>query len=82
MRQQLYLDSRFGRNCGTGTLFWLQEPIVLPSPHYSFTLSVPFVAAPLTHYVINAANRALDISYPAQPEPQIIDFLLDNQSID
>jgi hypothetical protein len=82
MRQQLYLDSRFGRNLGAGTLFWLQDPIVLPSPRYAFTLSVPFVAVPLTHYVINAANRTLDISYPAQLEPQIIEFPLGNHSID
>ena len=64
MRQQLYLDSRFGRNLGAGTLFWLQDPIVLPNPRYAFTLSVPFVAVPLTHYVISAANRTLDISSP------------------
>ncbi len=60
MRQQLYLDFRFGRNLGpgggTGTLFWLQDPIVLSSPRYAFTLSVLFVAVPLTHYVISAAN--------------------------
>jgi hypothetical protein len=82
MRQQLYLDSRFGQNLETGTLFWLQDPIVLPSPRYAFKLSVPFVAVPLTHYVITAANRTLDISYPAQPEPSIIEFPLENHSID
>ena len=82
MRQQLYLDSRFGRNLGAGTLFWLQDPIVLPSPRYAFTLSVPFVAVPLTHYVISAANRTLDISYPGQLEPSIIEFPLGNHSID
>jgi len=82
MRQQLYLDSRFGRNLGAGTLFWLQDPIVLPNPRYAFTLSVPFVAVPLTHYVISAANRILDITYPAQQDPSIIEFPLGNHSID
>ena len=82
MRQQLYLDSRFGWNLGVGTLFWLQDPIVLPSPRYAFTLSAPFVAVPLTHYVITATNRTLDISYPAQLEPSIIEFPLGNHSID
>ncbi len=73
MRQQLYLDSWFGRNFGAGTLFRLHDLIVLPSPRYAFTLSVPFVAVSLTHYVIiTAANRTLDISYPGQPEPSII----------
>jgi hypothetical protein len=82
MRLQLYLDSRFGRNLGAGTLFWLQKPIVLPSPRYDFTLSVPFVAVPLTNYVISAANRTLNISYPAQHDPSIIEFPLNNHSID
>ena len=77
----MYLDSRFGQSLGAGTLFWLQDPIVLPSPRYAFTLSVPFVAVPLTHYVISAANRTLDISYPGAP-PSIIDFPLGNHSID
>ncbi len=50
MRQQVYLDNRFGQVMnGSGTLFWLQDPIVLPSPRYAFNLSVPFVAMPLTH---------------------------------
>ena len=69
MRKQLYLDSRFGRNLGAGTLFWLQDPIVLPSPRYAFTLSASFIATPLTHYVVTAANRTLNISYPAQLKP-------------
>jgi hypothetical protein len=56
MTQQLYLDSRFGRNLGAGTLFWLQDFIVLPSPRYAFTVSDLFVAVPLIHYAINAEN--------------------------
>ena len=55
---------------------------MLPSPRYAFTLSVPFVAAPLTHYMISAANRTLDISYPGQQEPSIFEFPLGNHSID
>jgi len=55
---------------------------VLPSPRYAFTLSVPFVATPLTHYVITATNRKLAISYPAQPQSSIIEFPLGNHSID
>ena len=85
MKQQVYLDSRFGQNLGpgggAGTLFWLQDAIVLPSHRYAFTMSIPFVVGPLTHYVISAANRTLDISYPGAP-PSIIDFPLGNHSID
>ena len=80
MRQQLYLDSRFGQSLGAGTLFWLQDPIVLPSSRYAFTLSVHFVAMPLTHYVITEANRTLDISYTNSTS--IIELPLGNHSID
>jgi hypothetical protein len=82
MRQQLYLDSRFGQNLGAGTLFWLHDSIVLPSSRYAFTLGVSFIAVPLTNYGINAVNQKLDISYPAQLEPSIIEFPLGNHSID
>jgi hypothetical protein len=81
MRQQLHLDSRVGWNLGTGTLFWLQDPIVMPIPRYAFTLSDPIGAVPLTHYVISATNRTLDISYPGQLEPLIIDFPLGDHGI-
>ncbi len=83
MRQQVYIDSRFGENLGTGTLFWLQDPIVLPSPRYAFTLSVPFVAMLFAHYVITEANRTLGISYAhvAPTETSIIELSLGNHSI-
>jgi hypothetical protein len=80
MRQQLYLDSRFGQSLGAEKLFWLQDLIVLPSSRYAFTLSVPFVAMPLTHYVITEANRTLDISYTNLTS--IIEPPLGNHSID
>jgi len=90
MRQQLYLNSRFGWNLGAATgpgggaetLFWMQDPIVLTSPRHAFTLSVPFVAVPLAHYFVSAANQTSEIVYPAQPEPSIIKFSLGNHSID
>ncbi len=81
----MYLNSRFGQTMnGGGTLFWLQDPIVLPSPRYVFNMSVPFVAMPLTHYVIVEANRRLHIVYIhiVPREPQIIDLPLRNHSID
>ena len=54
MRQQVYLDSRFGQAMnGGGTLFWMQDPIVLPIIKYAFNLSVSFVAMPIIHYVIS-----------------------------
>ncbi len=72
----MYLDSRFGQSIGAGTLFWLQTPIILPSPRYAFTPSVSFVAMPLTHFVLSAANQTLDISYThvAPTETSIIGY--------
>ena len=82
MRQQLYLDSRFGQSLnGNGTLFWLQDPIVLPSMKYSFTLSVPSAAVALTHYVITEANRKLELLY-SDASTQTIDLPIGNHSID
>ena len=81
----MYLDSRFGKVInGVGTLFWLQDPIVLHGPRYAFNLSVLFVAMPLTHYVITEANRRLYIIYKhvAPPEPPIVDLPLGNHKID
>ena len=69
MRQQLYLDSRFGRSNGSVTHFWLEDPIVLPSSKYAFTLSVPSAAVALTHYVIIEVNRKLDLIYSNDTEP-------------
>ncbi len=84
MRQQVYLDSRFGQNLnGGGTIFWLQDPLVLPSTKYAFTLSVPSAAVALTHYVITEANRKLDLTYSNVSEPtRVIDFPIGNHSID
>ena len=83
MRQQLYLDSRFGQSNGSITLFWIEDPIVLPSLKYAFTLSVPSAAVALTHYVITEANRKLDLIYSNDNEPaQLIDFPIENHSID
>jgi hypothetical protein len=76
----LYLDSRFGQSLGAGTLFWLQDPKVLRSPRYAFTLSAPFVAVTLAHYVITEANRTLDIAYTTSSS--IIELPLENHSID
>ena len=63
MRQQLYLESRFGYPLNDGSvLFWLQDQLVIPNPReYEFSLSVPDSSFPLTHYVINESNNTLEI---------------------
>ncbi len=63
MRQQLYLESRFGYPLVDGSvLFWLQDQLVIPNPReYEFSVSVPDNSFPLTHYVITDKNNALEI---------------------
>jgi hypothetical protein len=63
MRQQLYLESRFGYPLNDGSvLFWLQDQLVIPNPReYEFSVSVPDSSFPLTHYVINEDNNALEL---------------------
>lgn len=64
MKQQVYLESRFGYELSDGSvLFWLQDQLVIPNPReYEFSVSVPDSSFPLTHYVINENNKALDIA--------------------
>ena len=56
----------------------MQDPIVFLSMKYAFNQSAPFVAMPLTRYVITGANQRLHIVYMhvAPPDPFIIDLLL------
>ena len=63
MRQQLYLESRFGYALSDGSvLFWLQDQLVIPNPReYEFSVSVPDSSFPLTHYVINESNNTLEL---------------------
>jgi hypothetical protein len=63
MRQQLYLESRFGYPLNDGSvLFWLQDQLVIPNPReYEFGVSDPVNSLPLTHYVINENNTALEL---------------------
>ncbi len=63
MRQHLYLESRFGYPLIDGSfLFWLQDQQVIPNPRgYEFLVSVPDSSFPLTRYVINDDNNALEL---------------------
>ena len=81
MRQQLYLDQRYGYEFPDGSyLFWLQEPIQLPSSDYQFTLSVPHATIPLTHWVITEENRTLELVYATSSDT--IELPTGNYSID
>ena len=82
MRQQLYLESRFGYSLPDGSaLFWLQDPIVLPNPQaYQFTVAVPNASFPLTHYAIHAENRDLEIEIDGVTK--FLQLPIGNHSID
>jgi hypothetical protein len=63
MRQQLYLESKFGYPPNDGSiLLWLQDQLVIPNPReYEFSVSVPDSSSPLTHYVINESYNTLEL---------------------
>ena len=63
MRQQLYLESQFGYPLNDGSvLFRLQDKLVIPNRRESeFGVRVPDISFPLTHYVINESNNALEL---------------------
>ena len=87
MRQQVYLEQRFGvpQDDG-GVLFWLLDPIVTPSRAWQITCNVVHVAIPLTHYVVTLENSLLNLEYgdPASGfmVPSLIPLLPGNYSID
>lgn len=83
MRQQVYLEQKWGEPTGTGaTLFWLQDPILIPNNDYQISCSVPSVSIPLTHWVITEANCTLQLEYPAAGQSQDILLPLGNFSVD
>ena len=82
MRQQLYLEQKFSYTLADGSsLFWLQDPIVLPNANeYHFTVAVPNASFPLTHYAINDNNNTLELV--ANGVAQVTTLPLGNHSID
>ncbi len=63
MKQQLFLDQRYGYNLpDKSVLFWLQDPIILPSNEYEFAISIPHATIPLTHWVVTQENNTLVIA--------------------
>lgn len=83
MRQQVYLEQKWGDPTGSGaTMFWLQDPILIPTNDFQISCSVPSVSIPLTHWVITDANRTLQLDYPAAGQSQDILLPLGNYSVD
>lgn len=81
MRQQIYLEERFAYKLPDGSsLFWLQDPIVLPNQVSQFTISVPHASIPLTHYVITERNNTLELVIDGVPH--ITNLKVGNHSID
>lgn len=82
MKQQLYLESRFGYPLSDGSyMFWLQDSLVIPNPReYQFEISVRECSIPLTNYVIANTNNVLEIVYDTVSSS--ISLPLGNYSID
>ena len=82
MKQQVYLEERYSYKLPDGTsLFWLQDPIILPNPQqYRFTVAVPHASFPLTHYAITSNNNSLELVVDGVP--QAVELPLGNHSID
>ena len=86
MRQQVYLESRFGYTLPSGAvLWWLNDPITLPNRDHQFNLSVPHASIPLTHWVVSSANNTLHLVYrdsQGTAAPSQISLPQGNYSID
>jgi hypothetical protein len=82
MKQQLYLESRFGYKFPDGSvMFWLQDSLVIPNPReYQFYVSVVDSSFPLTHYTIT--NRNNDLELVVNGETYNINLPLGNYNID
>jgi hypothetical protein len=82
MKQQLYLESRFGYKFPDGSvMFWLQDSLVIPNPReYQFYVSVVDSSFPLTHYTIT--NRNNDLELIVNGETYNINLPLGNYNID
>ena len=79
----MYLEQKWGDPTGSGaTMFWLQDPILIPTNDFQISCSVPSVSIPLTHWVITDANRTLQLDYPAAGQSQDILLPLGNYSVD
>lgn len=82
MSFSLHLDSKFSDlNFGeNGTIYYLSDPIVLPSINYEFHVSVVHATIPLSFWVITESNNLLHLAFSA--EDVFVSLPLGNRSID
>ena len=72
-----FADTRFGENA---CVFYLADPIILPSDKYEFLVSVPAASLPLSHWVVGPENSTLDLSVDG--EPLLVHLPEGNRSVD
>ena len=62
---QIHLDSQFAdvRYDSNASVYFLPDPVSLPSPFYEFHVSVPAATIPLTYWIVDWANRALHLEF-------------------
>jgi hypothetical protein len=72
-----FADHTFGDNSG---VFFLSEPIVLPSDVYEWHISIPHTTISLSHWVITEENNMLHLEFAE--EDRFIAPPLSNRSVD
>jgi hypothetical protein len=82
MSFSLHLDSKFadqtfGENA---SVYYLSDPLVLPSDLYEWHLSIPTATIPLSYWVINEENNLLHLQFNA--EDKFIALPVGNHTID
>jgi hypothetical protein len=82
MSFSLHLDSKFAdQTFGTNAcVFYLADPITLPSDKYELLVRVPAATIPLSHWVIRAENNVLQLEFPT--ETRAISLPVGNHSVD
>lgn len=72
-----HADLRFDTNA---TVYYLTDPIVLPSSEYEWLVSVPHATIPLSHWVVGEENNLLHLEFSS--ETKHISLPFGNRSID
>jgi hypothetical protein len=82
MSFSLHLDSKFAdRTFGeNASVYYLSDPLVLPSDVYEWHLSIPTATIPLSYWVINEENNLLHLQFSA--EDKFIALPIGNHTID
>eukprot|EP00873_Tetraselmis_striata_P035338 jgi/Tetstr1/455602/TSEL_042414.t1 len=79
---QCHLDSKFAdmHFSTNACVFYLADPLTLPSQDYEWLVAVPHATIPLSHWVIDESNNLLELVY--SDKSRYISLPLGNRSVD